>query len=124
MENKKTRKAAGACPDPAGPGNIPEVLSQLEDISQHLGTLMLQMERLTELMGNAVRISAHQTVIGNTGLMEKLAELLSIARQTHENSDFVRMVFTREKPKTTRKKADRSEQVKEYLRKYNRSMKL
>jgi|GEM_PF-2817827 len=124
MKNEKTRKAAGAYPDPAGPGNIPEVFSRLEDISRLLGTLLPQMERLTELMENAVRISAHQTGTGDTWLKEKLAELLSIARQTHQNSDFVRMVFTREKPKTTRKKADRSEQVKEYLRKYNRSMKL
>ncbi len=124
IEKENIKKAVASPSNPIGLGNIFEVFSRLEDIAQLLCEFLPQMERLIELMETNVQISTAKTTTEDGNLQEKLTELLSIAKQTHENSDFVKMVFTQEKPKKNKKKVDKSEAVNEYLHKYNRSMKL
>ena len=123
MDNKGIKKKE-TLSNPIGLGNIFEVFSQLENIALLLSEFLPQMERLIELMENAIQVSTAKTTTQDSNLLEKLNELLLVAKETHENSGFVKMVFTQEKPKKTKKKMDKSEAVNEYLRKYNRSMKL
>ncbi|TCD05879.1 hypothetical protein EZ449_15570 [Pedobacter frigidisoli] len=124
IEKENIKKAVTSPSDPIGLGNIFDVFSRLEDIAGLLSEFLPQMERLIKLMQNTTQISTPKATSLDSNLQEKVTELLSIAKQTHESSNFVRMVFTQEKPKKTKKKEDKSEAVNEYLRKYNRSMKL
>lgn len=124
IERENIKKAVVCPSNPIGLGNISEVFSRLEDIAHLLSEFLPQMERLIELMETKAEISTSKSTNDESNLQEKLNELLSIAKETHENSGFVKMVFTQEKPKKTKKKVDKSEAVNEYLRKYNRSMKL
>lgn len=124
MDNTKIRKTGETLSNPIGLGNIFEVFSKLENISHLLSEFLPQMERLIELMKTKGEIPTSKSTTDESNLQEKLNELLSIAKETHENSGFVKMVFTQEKPKKSKKKVDKSEAVNEYLRKYNRSMKL
>ncbi|RYD96964.1 MAG: hypothetical protein EOP54_12265 [Sphingobacteriales bacterium] len=124
MDNSTIRKTGEALSNPIGLGNIFEVFSQLENIALLLAAFLPKMERLIELMENSSQVSSLTTPHGADHLQEKLIELLAIAKETRETSGFVKMVFTQEKPKKTKKKLDQSEVVNEYLRKYNKSMKL
>jgi len=124
IEKENIKKAVKSPSNPIGLGNIFEIFSRLEDIALLLSEFFPQMERLTELVENTSEMSNTKTTTQDSNLQEKLNELLSIAKETHENSGFVKMVFTQEKPKKTKKNLDKSEAINEYLRKYNRSMKL
>jgi len=124
IEKENIKKAVASPSNPIGLGNIFEVFSRLEDIAQLLSEFLPQMERLIDLMENASQIPGAKPTAQDSNLQEKLTELLSIAKETHESSGFVKRIFTQEKPKKTKKQADKSEAVKEYLHKYNRSMKL
>jgi len=125
MDMKRTEKdLKNTAVTPSGQmGNIGAVFSHLGDIAHLLSALLPQMQKLIDLMENSGLTSANPIPDGHSELQQKLAELLSIAKQTREDSGFVKMVFTQEKPKKTRKQPASSVAVNEYLHKYNRSMK-
>ncbi|RZK43160.1 MAG: hypothetical protein EOO90_04125 [Pedobacter sp.] len=122
IEKQNIKKAITSPSNSIGADNILAVSSQLEKIAQLLSDFLPQMERLIELMENRSQSPVSKTTTGDSNPEKKLTELLSIAKETRETSGFVKMVFTQEKPKKTKKKVDKSEAVNEYLRKYNKSM--
>lgn len=124
VEKAKIKKAIEVSSKPIGLGNIFEIFSQLENIALFLSDFLPQIERLIELMEINNQTSTAQVKEKGISLEDKLTELLLIAKETHENSAFVKMVFTQDKPKKTKQKLDKSDAVNEYLLKYNRSMKL
>ena len=124
IEKDNIKKAIASPSNPIGLGNIFEIFSQLENIALLLSEFLPQMERLIELMENGSQFSNVTTPPEDGNLQKQLTELLSIAKETRETSGFVKRIFTHEKPKKNKQKVDKSDAVNEYLRKYNKSMKL
>lgn len=123
IKKEHLKKTTAPPSDQIGLGNILGVFSRIEDIARLLSALLPQMQRLIELIENTGQVCGKPLAKGQSELGEKMAELLSLAKQTREDSGFVKMVFTQEKPKKTKKQAGSSIAVNEYLHKYNRSMK-
>ncbi|MDN3588033.1 hypothetical protein QWY86_15225 [Pedobacter aquatilis] len=124
VQKEKIKKRVESSSKPIGLGNIFEIFSQLENIAHLLSDFLPQMERLIELMELNNQVSSLQLPDDGGNLQDKLTELLSIAKETQETSVFVKRIFTQEKPKKTKQKADKSEAINEYLVKYNKSMRL
>jgi hypothetical protein len=124
MEKQKIKKAVVSPSKPIGLGNIFEIFAQLENIAVILAEFQPLMERLIELLENSNQSLNITTSNDQGGLNEKLTELISIAKETREDSGFVKRIFTQEKPKKTKVKVDKSEAVNQFLLKYNKSMKL